>query len=482
MKKNICTVLAAIGFSCVLAQPVSAGGWVDDWVSQKSGSGPSSIDGQERGYYSGGNFSARWQNQTTYPVTTSVPHVKSGCGGIDVFMGGFSFMNSDYLVKKLQSIMSSAPAVAFDLGLKTLCEQCSNTIKNLEAMSDTLNGLQMNECAASKSLVATVADASDWKLTQAQRSELGEAISYDKLSSGAADMWTTLTKSQRAANNVPTTGDTQSVTSGCSSDITKVFLQDGLLLANMGNQMGLPSTYIDLMRGLVGDVRLNITQNHSVSYVAPCPQNNPDDLGAVTAGKMFAQDTSENCSQVTDTNGDLTNYVTKELTTILGDMQNKNGLSAADMTFINASPLATLPILKLAIATSTQSETVSNLADLTAKAYALQMLFDLYSRTDNIATKARELLARQNGAVSGQKDSKCADATFAPNIDKNLATMIENIQKVRKGAQASYNTSAAQLATQLQYLQNRQQQEAYVNNVVRKRFGNSAANVIGEEK
>ena len=206
MKKTICTVLAAIGFSCVLAQPVSAGGWVDDWVSQKSGSGPSSIEGQERGYYSGGNFSARWQNQTTYPVTTSIPHVKSGCGGIDVFMGGFSFMNTDYLVKKLQSIMSSAPAVAFDLGLKTLCEQCSNTIKNLEAMSDTLNNLQMNECAASKSLVATVADASDWKLTQAQRSELGEAISYDKLSSGVSDMWTTLTTSQRAANNVPTMG------------------------------------------------------------------------------------------------------------------------------------------------------------------------------------------------------------------------------------------------------------------------------------
>ena len=82
-----------------------------------------------------------------------VPRIKSGCGGIDVFMGGFSFMNTDYLVNKLQAILAGAPAVAFDLALKTLCEQCSNTIKNFEALADKLNSMQFDECAASKELV-----------------------------------------------------------------------------------------------------------------------------------------------------------------------------------------------------------------------------------------------------------------------------------------------------------------------------------------
>ena len=479
--KKIYTVIIAIGFSCVLAQTAKAG-WVDDWVSEKSGSSPSYIQGQERGYYSGGNFSMRWQDGTTYPITTTLPHIKSGCGGIDVFLGGFSFMDSDHLVKKLEKILTSAAGVAFDLALKTLCEQCSNTIKNLEGLSDTLNHLQMNECAAGKSLVATVADAGDWKMTDAQRSELGTAINYDKLSSGASDLWSSLTSSERSANNVPTTGDTHSVTSGCNSTITSIFLSDGLLLSNLGTEMGLPSAYTDLMRGLVGDVRLNISQNHNVSYVEPCPQNNQSDLGAVAAGKVFAKDTLEACAQITDTKGDLTNYVTTELTNILTDMMTKTALSSTDLAFVNSSPIATIPILKLSIATNTTSETVGNLADLTAKAYALQMLADLYTRTDGIARKAKEILTRQSGAGSGQKDTKCADATFAPNIDKNLAMMMENIQKVRKAAQASYNTSATQFAASMQYLQQQQQQEAYVNSQVRKRFGDYAANSVSKSK
>jgi conjugative transfer pilus assembly protein TraH len=477
------TLLVSVLTILILSTHAYAGGWVDDWLNQKSGSGPSSIEGQERGFYSGGNMSVRWQDQSTYPITTSLPRIKSGCGGIDVFMGGFSFMNSDFLVNKLQSILSNAAGVAFDLGLKTLCEQCSNTIGKFEAISDTLNQLQMTECAAGKSLVATVADNTDWKLTQAQRSELGEAISYEKLSSGVSDMWTSLTKSQRASNNVPNAADTQSVTSGCGPGITTTFLQeDGSLLGNLGAQMGLPTSYIDLMRGLVGDVRLNINQNHNVSYVPPCPQNNPDDLGAISTGKMYSQDVFETCSQVTDARKDLTDYVTKELTSIMDSMQNKGDLSANQIAFIKTSPLSTLPILKLAVATNTQSETLASMADVIAKAFALQMLGDLYSRTDNIAMKARELLARQSGAAAGQKDSKCADATFAPNIDKNLASMLEQVQIRRKAAQASYNTSASQLAAMLQYLQTKQQQEILVDNMARSRFGGLAGSMVDHDR
>ena len=281
MKKKIhATLLQAIGMSWIFAQTATAG-WVDDWVAQKSMNSPSYIQGQERGYFSGGNFSMRWPDQTTYPITTTLPHIKSGCGGIDVFMGGFSFMNSDYLVKKLEAILTDAAGVAFDLALKTECEMCSNTIKNMEALSDTLNHLQMNECAAGKSLVGVLADKDGFSSMDAMKSKLGEAINYDKLSSGVSDLWTTLTTSERSSGNVAASSDTQSITSGCNSSITSIFLQDGFLLSNLGGQMGLPSAYTDLMRGLVGDVRLSISQNYNVSYVAPCPQNNQSDLGAV---------------------------------------------------------------------------------------------------------------------------------------------------------------------------------------------------------
>ena len=199
-------------------------GWVDDWLQQQAGTSPNYFSGQQRGYYSGGSFSGRWHSTAEYPVTVEVPRIKSGCGGIDVFMGGFSFMNTDYLVNKLQSILTDAPAVAFDLALKTLCEQCSNTIKNFEAMADKLNSMQIDECAAAKELVGIVADDNGFHSSEVMRERLGTAIKENKLVSGTAEMWDILTKEDRANNNQPQPGDVADVTSGCNADMTNIFL------------------------------------------------------------------------------------------------------------------------------------------------------------------------------------------------------------------------------------------------------------------
>ena len=146
-------ILAALVVDILIFSHAASAAWVDDWLNQRTTTSPNYFFGQQRGYYSGGSFSARWPNSVSYPVTVEMPRIKSGCGGIDVFMGGFSFLNTDYLVDKLQGILSGAASVAFDLGLKTLCEQCSNTIKNFEAISDKLNSMQLDECAAAKELV-----------------------------------------------------------------------------------------------------------------------------------------------------------------------------------------------------------------------------------------------------------------------------------------------------------------------------------------
>ena len=87
-------------------------------------------------------------------VFRGTPRFKVGCGGIDLFMGGFSFLNVNYLVQKFQKILQAAPAMAFDLALSTLCQQCSNIMKSLEALANELNGLQMNDCHDAKVLSA----------------------------------------------------------------------------------------------------------------------------------------------------------------------------------------------------------------------------------------------------------------------------------------------------------------------------------------
>jgi hypothetical protein len=59
-------------------------------------------------------------------------------------------------------------------------------------------------------------------------------------------------------------------------------------------------------------------------------------------------------------------------------IESKATLTADETTFLTTNPLAALPILQTAVATNMQEATIAGLADITAKAYGLQILSDLY--------------------------------------------------------------------------------------------------------
>ena len=475
MEKFKITIIAIFIF-LLLVPGTASSAWVDDWLNQRTTTSPNYFSGQQRGYYSGGSFSARWPNSADYPVTVEMPRIKSGCGGIDVFMGGFSFMNTDYLVDKLQGILSGAASVAFDLGLKTLCEQCSNTIKNFEALSDKLNSMQLDECAAAKELVGVVMDENGFHSSEVMKEKLGTAIKENKLSQGVSEMWDIITTEDKANNNVPQAGDVARVTNGCNADIRNTFLSGGSLLENVGSKLSLPADYTNLIRGLVGDVNLEGSANaYKVSYEAPCPENNPDDIKAFTSGEVYTKNTFGTCSQITDTNRDLRQYVQTTLTGIASKIENKSALSSAEETFLASNPLSALPILKTAVGAGLQEAAVSGLADITSNAYALQMLSDLYVRAETIAWKAREMLEKQAEASSGQPSENCAAVIFAEHADQNISIMLKRIRRLQNAARASYIASAKEMSTIMDYLEHMQKIEAQMTAEITRRYGKDVA-------
>ena len=476
MGKNKLNAIVTVMVTMLLLPVTAPAAWVDDWLQQKTTTSPNYFAGQQRGYYSGGSFSARWPHKNDYPVTVEMPRVKSGCGGIDVFMGGFSFMNTEYLVDKLQAILSGAAAVAFDLALKTLCEQCSNTIKNFEALADNLNSMQIDECAAAKELVGVVMDDSGFHSTEVMRERLGTSIKENKLSQGVVEMWDMATKEDKANNNVPQAGDVSRVTSGCNAEITSTFLSGGSLLENVGGKMGLPTDHIDLIRGLVGDVRLEGPANaYRVSYETPCSENNPDDIKAFANGDVYAKDMSGTCGHITDTNRDLVQYVSDMLTGIADKVENKGALSPDEQAFLEANPLSALPILKTAVTTDMKNAVITGLAEITANAYALQMLSDLYVRADIVARKAKEMLEKQAGAATGQPSENCAAVIFAQHVDQDLSIMLKRTRQLQNAARASYVASAGEMSTIMDYLEHMQKIELQMKAEITRRYGKDVA-------
>ena len=477
MEKRRLTLFATALTILLLLHPVIASSaWVDDWLDQKTTTSPNYLSGQQRGYYSGGSFNARWPNSVSYPVTIETPRIKSGCGGIDVFMGGFSFMNTDYLVNKLQGILSGAASVAFDLGLKTLCEQCSNTIKNFEAISDKLNSMQLDECAAAKELVGVVMDENGFHSSEVMKEKLGTSIKENKLSQGVSEMWDIITTEDEANNNVPQTADVSMVTSGCNSEITSTILSGGSLLDNVGSKISLPADYTNLIRGLVGDVNLEGPANaYKISYEPPCSENNPDDIKAFTSGEVYAKNSAGVCSQITDTNRDLRQYVQSTLISIADKIENKGVLSGTEESFLAANPLSALPILKTAVGSGMKEAAIAGLADITANAYALQMLSDLYVRAETIAWKAREMLEKQAEAATGQPSENCAAVIFAEHADQNISLMQTRIRRLQDAARASYVASAKEMSTIMDYLEHMQKVEQQITAEITRRYGKDVA-------
>ena len=132
--------------------------WVDDWFAASTSGGPGSYQSQQRGYYSGGSFQGRWRMSNDYVVSATAPRLKVGCGGIDLFGGGFSFMDADYLVAKFERIIQAAPAFAFDLAMQEYCKQCLSALEKLTDITDTLNSIQVNDCRMSQRLVTSIAN------------------------------------------------------------------------------------------------------------------------------------------------------------------------------------------------------------------------------------------------------------------------------------------------------------------------------------
>jgi len=138
--------------------------------------------GQERGYFIGGSASVRIPRDYIQPLSFTPPRLSVGCNGIDIIMGGFSYLDFDSLVQKLQGILQASPFLTFDLGIQTLCEPCSNAMKAGEQFSDLINKLNFDSCEAAEALVG-------WGYSFLDKKQKLSSITNNDHQSGACNGW-----------------------------------------------------------------------------------------------------------------------------------------------------------------------------------------------------------------------------------------------------------------------------------------------------
>lgn len=116
---------------------------------------------QAAGYYTGGSVVTRNQVRSAQLATVQMPGFRAGCGGIDLWTGGFSHISKDRLVEMLQNIGSSAKSYAFMLGVQTVSPQIYNIMNELNALATQVNQMNISSCEAAATALGGIWPKSD---------------------------------------------------------------------------------------------------------------------------------------------------------------------------------------------------------------------------------------------------------------------------------------------------------------------------------
>ena len=114
---------------------------------------PGAFRGQAMDLYTGGSLFMRTPAKNLSLANIQLPSAKTGCGGIDLFGGSFSFVNKAQFVALLKNIGANAIGYAFNLALCSISPDICNQLKYLQDQINKINSMNINSCEAAQSLV-----------------------------------------------------------------------------------------------------------------------------------------------------------------------------------------------------------------------------------------------------------------------------------------------------------------------------------------
>jgi conjugative transfer pilus assembly protein TraH len=423
--------------AAVLASAPAKADWVGEWFDQSTTTSAGGYQNQERGFYSAGGFQGRYRMNNDYLVTASPPRLNVGCGGVDLFLGGFSYLDPEYLVSKFQRIIQAAPAFAFDMAMSQYCQQCKDTMNTLTSITDMLNGIQMNDCQMARGLAQTTVE----QLAAVATSTFGVGEGLQKNS----QHFQTQVRAADGASPNPT----QDMLEFCPDLFKRIFV-NGSVLENASAEVGM-TPFAGVMRGMVGDARVtyNPSRNlYAVETFAYCPGNTRTDPDSFVAGTVDAMNSTGTCSA-----SGMAPVLT-EVRTRLDGIANKlstpggaQALTPEEKAFIDASAFPLFTLLSNATAMGNADALVDILSEPLAYQISHRMLNDLLQVLRFVIVKAGQVATNQQQPIAGAK--YCSTDFLLPALD-HIKAMEPRISELSTQARVSWQARMSEMNTTLQ--------------------------------
>lgn len=152
---------------------------------------PAAFESQAAGFFGGGSLYARNQVRQYQLVQLDLPSYRAGCGGIDLFTGGLSFLSGKKLVDLGKSIMSNGEAYAADVLLASTVPQLKQVRDYLQQLEQMANHASINSCEMAQNLVGGL-----WPKTAASQ----QKICKDQAAMGKEGLFTDYVKARMACS------------------------------------------------------------------------------------------------------------------------------------------------------------------------------------------------------------------------------------------------------------------------------------------
>ena len=338
--------------------------YFDDLGFASNVSAPSAYQGQSVGYYTGGSMYARNTVRDVQVMHLDLPSYRAGCGGIDLFTGGFSFVNSDELVSFFENVMNNAVGYAFNLAMESYTPEIANAYKWISDVADRVNQTNMNSCETSAALVGGV-----WPKTAASQRQVCESIGTGNM--GLFDDWAAARQGCGNAGDMSETLD-----KGKDDPAYKAMIADGNVawkILQTIDYLGDDTELSELFMSLSGTVILSSQGSGDdakhLQTVLPSLADQNELVKALLYGgqtHLYKCDTTdaEGCLSPTVATMDvqasdaLASQVSDMLTSMVEKIQNDEALSDQEKGLLQSTSIPVYKILKVELALQKDAATL----------------------------------------------------------------------------------------------------------------------------
>jgi conjugative transfer pilus assembly protein TraH len=437
----------------IFAVSVLSAGWIEDNIIDVS-TDSGYYETQTRGIYSLGSKTIKFKEVggTITPFHMEPPRFNVGCGGIDISMGGFSYLKKEFIVEKLKAISAAAPAFVYQMAISALCKDCQNIMNELEKAANMINGLNFDTCDAINAAQGAgkfVGEAMNKTIFDGQSDSWTSA----KLKTGRETMegWGSSIKSFFGGDEAKAKEkmDAMVLTGSLIDMVTSKGLADVSKLDILGTDEWGDKQLLSIYRAVIGDViGGKDSDGKPTTYIIP--GGTTADLFEVLFEGGKSQTISYSRTDKRIINGGETTitgtkeYISNAIKGVYEKMKNKQALDSADKKFLSSLSIPIYKFLNIAVISKTGEFEINSLAEQVA----LNQTIDLVLYMSKIISRGVSYYVAVNG-----KDMSPELQAEASNISTRLDAL--NAQAFEYKADAAIEFQGH--ITLLKYIKEREQ-------------------------